>query len=41
MRLIPGFDYEKFPYILLRDKEGVLFVNLRTHVTFRGVHAWY
>jgi hypothetical protein len=36
LRLIPGFDYDKFPFLLLRDKEGVTIINLRTHTAFRG-----
>ena len=41
LRLIPGFDYDKFPFLLLRDKEGVSIMNLRTQTAFRGWLSWY
>ena len=36
LRMIPGFDYDKLPFLLLRDKEGVSIMNIRTHSAFRG-----
>ena len=41
LRLLPGFDYDKFPFILLRDKEGITIMNLRTQTAFRGWMSWY
>ena len=29
MRLIPGFDIDKMPYLFLRDQEGLTLVNLK------------
>jgi hypothetical protein len=29
MRLIPGFENEKMPYLLLRDQEGITLINLK------------
>ena len=29
MRLFPGFDAEKMPYLMLRDQEGLTIVNLK------------
>lgn len=41
MRLIPQFDYDKFPFALVRDKDGVTLVNLRTAIAYRGFQSWY
>lgn len=41
LRLIPGFDYDKFPFLILRDKEGVTLMNLRSQTAFRAWQSWY
>ena len=41
MRLIPQFDYEKFPFALIRDKDGVNLVNLRNGSAFKAIQSWY
>jgi len=30
MRLIPSFDLEKLPFAILRDKDGISLINLKT-----------
>ena len=41
MRLIPLFDYEKFPFALIRDKDSVNLINLRTGSAYKGFSTWY
>jgi hypothetical protein len=41
LRLIPGFDLDKFPYLLLRDKEGVSIINVKFSRGFKCLQIWY
>ena len=41
MRLIPQFDLDKLPFALVRDKDGITFVNLKTATAYRGLYSLY
>lgn len=36
MRMIPRFDIENMPYLILRNKEGVYLVNVRNGFSFKA-----
>ena len=36
MRVIPGFDIESMPYLLLRNKEGVYIINVKSGFSFKS-----
>lgn len=40
-RLAPSYDYEKFPFAFLRDKEGVSVVNLKTSQAYKIIQNLY
>lgn len=40
-RLAPAYDYEKFPFAFLRDKEGVSVVNLKTSQAYKIIQNMY
>ena len=41
MRLLPLFDYDKLPFALLRDKDGVILVNVKTAQAYKLLQSWY
>ena len=41
MRLLPSFDLEKLPFALLRDKDGLSIINLKSGSAFRALVSWY
>ena len=41
MRLMPSFDFEKFPFLMIRDQEGVTVVNLKNANTYKIFQSWY
>ena len=41
MRLIPLFDYDKFPFAFIRDKDSVNLINLKTGTAYKGLSTWY
>jgi hypothetical protein len=41
MRLAPGFDFEKFPYAILRDQEGLTIVNFKNPGAYKICESWY
>jgi len=41
MRLIPGYDYEKMPFALLRDQEGITVVNFKNGCAYKVCQSWY
>lgn len=41
MHLAPMFDFEKFPYAILRDKNTVSMINLRTSMGYKCILSWY
>ncbi len=41
MRLLPNFDYETFPYVLLRNKEGLFLINVRSGFSFKSFVSIY
>jgi hypothetical protein len=41
LRLTPNFDFEKFPYALLRDKDGITIFNLKSASAYRLLQSWY
>ena len=41
MRELPGFDMETFPYLLLRDKENLLLINVKAGNSFVAFRSAY
>jgi hypothetical protein len=41
MRALPGFDLDSFPYLVLRDKENVLLVDVKTGTSFIAFKSAY
>ena len=41
VRPIPMFDYEKLPFVLVRDREGITLVNTRTGSAYKSFETWY
>lgn len=41
MRILPGFDIDTFPYLVLRDKENVLIVNVKAGTSFVAFKSPY
>lgn len=41
MKLIPGFDFEKLPFALLRDQEGISIVNFKNPNAYKICQSWY
>jgi hypothetical protein len=41
MRLIPGYDYEKMPFAILRDQEGITIINFKNPSAYKIFQTWY